>query len=132
MKFKKDYGGREKYFRCRFKKDRTNDCVIRAIAIATGIDYMKIWDDLFALATETGFMPNDPKCYEPYLASLGWVKHSPLKDGRRKVKVRNFPIKEGAVIISICNHLTTMVEGELRDTWNAGAYAANSFWLAKA
>jgi len=128
MKFIKDHGGRQKYFPCRFKKDNTNDCVIRAISIATDQDYMKVWRDLFRLGTEAGRMPNDTTCYEPYLTSLGWVKHSPLKKGKRKLKVKNFPIKNGAVIIHTCNHLTTILHGELHDTWNTGEYAANSYY----
>ena len=128
MKFIKDNGGRENYTRCRFKKDNTNDCVIRSIAIATGMNYRKVRDDLFELAKGLWVMPNDKECYETYLTQLGWVKHSPIKKGKRKVRVRDFPIKHGAVIIHTCNHLTTIVHGEIHDTWNTGSYAANSYY----
>ena len=128
MKFIKDHGGRDKYTRCRFKKDNTNDCVIRAIAIATGREYRIVRDDLFELAKDMWVMPNDKECYEAHLTRLGWVKHSPLKKGMRKVKVRDFPVKTGAVIISTCNHLTTIVDGNIHDTWNTGNYAANSYY----
>ena len=44
MRFIKNHGGREKYFPTNLKKYRTNDCVIRAISIATEIDYLKVRD----------------------------------------------------------------------------------------
>jgi len=130
MKYIENHGGRENYTRCRFKKDSTGDCVLRAIAIGTGQDYKKVRDDLFKLAAELWVMPNAKRCYEAYLTSLGWVKHSPIKNGRRKVRVKDFPI--GNAIVTTCNHLTTIVDGELHDTWNTGEYAANSYYTKAA
>ena len=128
MKYIKDHGGREKYTRCRFNKDNTGDCVIRAIAIATGKDYREVRDALFELAREMWVMPSTTDCYEAYLTSLGWERHSPLKDGNRKVLVKDFPIKTGAVIIHTCKHLTTIVDGEIHDTWDTSGSAANSYY----
>ena len=45
MEFKFNDGGRSKYF-----KGFTGDCVTRAIAIATGLDYKKVYDDLNEMA----------------------------------------------------------------------------------
>ena len=42
LEFKFNDGGRSKYF-----KGETGDCVTRAIAIATGEDYMTIYDQFF-------------------------------------------------------------------------------------
>ena len=133
MKFIKNYGGREKYFGTKFKKDRTGDCVIRAIATATEQDYMKVWNDLFELATECGFMPSDKKCYEIYLKDLGWEKNSPLKRGKKKYKVRNVGrfFHNQNVIIHTTNHLTTLIDGDLNDSWDCREWCANSYYVKK-
>ena len=65
--YKYNDGGRSKYFRMRYKKDITGDCVIRAIAHGTGLDYMKVFRDLCNLAITTGYLPNAKQTYEPYL-----------------------------------------------------------------
>ena len=90
IRFKKSFGGREKYFSTKYKKDITFDCVIRAIAHATGLDYMKVFTDLCNLAITTGYLPNAKKTYGQYLSSLGWTKHSPMKNGlNKKVRLKN-------------------------------------------
>ena len=45
--YKYNDGGRSKYFRMRYKKDITGDCVIRAISIALDLDYKFVWESLF-------------------------------------------------------------------------------------
>jgi len=131
MKFIKNYGGRENYFSTQFKKDNTNDCVIRAISIATEQDYKKVWNELFELACKTGFMPNDKKCFDTYLESLGWTKKSPLKYGNKKYKVKNVGqfFKGKNVIIHTTNHLTTLVDGDLNDIWDCREWCANSYYV---
>ena len=42
--YKYNDGGRSKYFRMRYKKDITGDCVIRAISIALDLDYKFVWE----------------------------------------------------------------------------------------
>ena len=84
MKFIKNHGGREKYFLVNLKKHRTNDCVIRAIAIATEIDYLKVRDSLFDRAKSVGRMPNDKEVYEAFLKDSGWIKNSPIKNSKGK------------------------------------------------
>tara|TARA_Y100000593_G_C4254834_1_gene309087 strand:- start:485 stop:892 length:408 start_codon:yes stop_codon:yes gene_type:complete len=131
MKFIKNHGGRENYFPTKLKKDLTSDCVIRAIAIATETDYKEVMTKLFEIGLEVGQMPNNKKCYEIYLNCLGWIKKSPLKIGRRKYKVKNvgkfFTGKN--VIIHTTRHLTTLVDGNLNDTWDCREWCANSYYI---
>lgn len=130
MKFTKDHGGRSHYFPTKLKKDLTGDCVVRAIAIATNQDYMYIMKELFRIGLEIGHMPNNPRTYEKYLDSIGWVKNKPFrKSNKKKYQVKNLPIKSGtSYIIHTTSHLTAIVGGVLRDTWNCGAWCANSYY----
>jgi hypothetical protein len=60
------------------RRGDADDCVCRAIAIATGHDYAYIYDDLAARQAATGKPRSarngiDPKITRAYLADLGWV-----------------------------------------------------------
>ena len=131
MKFIKNYGGRENYYPIKLKKDMTNDCVVRAISIATEIDYKEVMSELFRIGLEIGQMPNNKKCYEVYLTSLGWIRKSPLKHGNKKYKVKSIgQFFEGEnVIIHTCKHLTVLVDGDLNDTWDCREWKANSYYI---
>ena len=47
MKYNYNDGGRSQYF-----KGDAGDCVVRAIAIASSLDYKKVYDDLHKLNTK--------------------------------------------------------------------------------
>jgi hypothetical protein len=133
MKFIMNHGGREKYHPTKLKKDMAGDCVVRAIAIATEQDWAKVRDELFDVAKEIGFMPNDTTTYRLYLNRIGWIRNSPMKKGNKKYKVKNmakFFLNEN-VIVHTSHHLTALVKGNLNDTWNCGAWCANSYWTKK-
>ncbi len=131
MQFNKNHGGREKYHPTQLKKDAVNDCVIRAIAIALELDYMEVKRDLFAIALENGAMPNSKRTYEAYLSSFGWVKKSPLKNGNKKYRVKNIGkfFKGQNVIVHTRNHVTTLIDGVLNDSWNCKNWCANSYYI---
>lgn len=130
IKYEKNHGGRENYFPTKYQKDLTGDCVIRSIAIASGLDYMKVFSDLCDLAKETGFLPNFPETYEKYIESIGFIKHKPLKNQKgKKYEVRHFPIEPGkSYIIKTRSHLTAIKGGIHYDTWWCGESCANSYW----
>lgn len=129
-KYKKSYGGREKYFPCKYKKDMTSDCVIRAVAHAMEKDYMDVMRELFALGLEIGEVPNSKKCYPVYLERNGFKKHSPFKDERnKKFEVRYFPVdKSMNYVILTRGHLTAIVKGVHLDSWNCGEWCANTYY----
>lgn len=133
MEYKKDNGGREKYFPCKLKKDRTSDCVVRAIAIATDTDYLIIWKELFKIGLEIGHLPSNKRTTEKYLDSIGWVKNKPFrKSNGRKYKLRNVPIDNNkSYIFQTTTHWTAIKKGIHRDTWNCQDWCANSYYTKK-
>ena len=62
-----DDGGRHQYFRMKYKKDRVGDCVIRALAIATGEDYQDVRTELWETSYKDGYMPNSNENYTKFL-----------------------------------------------------------------
>ena len=94
-------------------------------------DYLKVWNDLFDLATKMGFMPNDKKCYEEYLSNLGWIKKSPLrKNCGKKYRVKQLGeyFKNKTVIIHTTKHLTAIIDGCMHDSWDCREWCANSYF----
>lgn len=79
------------FFNANPKNNRTDDCVIRAIATATGKSWDEVLLDLTAFAQKYKLMPNDKKCYGKYLESLGWNKNKqPRKDNNTKYTGKEF------------------------------------------
>lgn len=136
-RFKKSFGGREKFFTKKSQKTKKNlyvgDCVVRAIAHATKKPYKEVWDELMDLSKKTLQMPNEEINYNSYLKLIGWEKQKPFRNQNNKtVRVAYFPAKpKGKYIISTRNHLTSIVNRVHLDTWDCGGYRANSFWIKK-
>jgi hypothetical protein len=132
-KFEKSYGGREKLVPMKTKKSaQVGDCVFRAIAHATGIPYKQVWNDLLELSKETLNLPNSEETYGRYLISKGWYKKRPKRDRRNKtIEVCKFPAeKQRSYIIHTRTHLTAIVKGIHKDSWNCGRYRANSYYTS--
>ena len=65
--FTQSFGGREKYYSVKYKKDWIGDCAIRALAHGTGEDYIVVYKELFEMAMKVGAMPNSDIVGNAYL-----------------------------------------------------------------
>ena len=131
IEYLKSYGGREKYFQ-RVKDLRAGDCVVRACAHAIGLEYFQVMQRLFELGLEMKMMPNDKRVYEVFLVENGFSpRQSPLKrNGNKRYKVKEFPVDDSKVyVIHTSNHLTCIDQGLHKDSWNCGAWAAQSYFV---
>jgi len=135
MKFKFDCGNRHKYFNCycQLKKYGAGDCTMRAIAIATGIDYKIVWDSLLDSAKKTGYLPNSRKNCEMFLDAIGWKRQKPMRKrgGKKKYKLKDAPVDKNInYIFHQSNHWTAVVKGVHRDLsgcWRE--WCVNSYWI---
>jgi hypothetical protein len=121
-------------------KGNTGDCVVRAIAIATGISYQEIYDELFKrtefyrrnrrdkiakylkLAGRSKLSPRTGvyrEVYEPYLKSLGWewVAVTGIGTGC-KMHLHQNEIPDGVIIFRVSKHLTCTKDKVLYDTYD--------------
>ena len=113
-------------------------CVPRAIAIATGRPYRKVYKSLAAATrryvqrwprshiagwvrrSRHGFDPDHgvyPRIHDPYLASLGW-QYTPTKD--QKVRLRADELPPGRLIVQVHRHLVAVIDGVIHDTYDSG------------
>lgn len=104
------------------------DCVYRAISIATGKDWLTVYDELTTLGREHLMPPNDNKLYAIYLDKIGT---------RLDVKVNNKRLTGADVakwndgntyIIRTAHHLAAIKDGKVRDTWNSSHKSGYIIW----
>lgn len=137
QEFVKHDGGRSKYY-----VGDVGDCVTRAIAIATGIDYKIVYDAVFNGIYElkengrskiakslrkkksgrSGTTPRNgvhKPVYHKYLESLGWIWVPTMFIGSGcKVHLRGDELPKGRLIVSVSRHLTSMIDGVLYDSYD--------------
>ena len=117
-------GGRSKYF----KAENVGDCVTRAIAHATGIDYKEVYDSLNKLAkkerlgkrkisnSRSGVRRTTAR---KYLESLGWVWKPTMTIGSGcSVHLDENELPSGNLIVSVSKHFTCVKDGVLYDTYD--------------
>jgi hypothetical protein len=114
-------------------KGNARDCVVRAIAIATHQDYQDVYDVLSEGARTqrvTKGKKRKPsardagvyiqrKWFKDYMASLGleWVPTIRIGQGC-KVHLTAGELPKGRLVVRVSKHLTAVVNGVLRDTWD--------------
>lgn len=107
-----------------------SDCVYRALSIATGKDWLTIYDELTVLGRELLAPPNDDKTYKAYLDKVGKrIKPTGVLVGKRptgKTVARMDDSK--TYVVRMAHHLTCVQGGKIRDTWNCGDKAAYITW----
>lgn len=126
MQFIYNDGGRNNYF-----KGKAGDCVTRAIANATGLDYKVIYDAINDLAkteriskrkrgtssARNGVYKSTIKKYLEKV--LGWVWHPTMQIGQGcKVHLDADELPAGTLIVSVSKHLTCVKDGVIYDTYD--------------
>lgn len=139
-----DDGGRAE-FDTRYRDSTHNhvgDCVIRAIAIATGVDYKDVWTTLEreqqkadGRSVDAG---TDDGVFSRYLKSLGWTRIAcdrGLKDKRATALASVLSedsvvfCQPGPAFFAGSGHCVASVQGKLRDTWYSGEDGVSALWV---
>ena len=132
MKYQYNDGGRSQYF-----KGDAGDCVVRAIAIASGLNYKKVYDDLYKLNAEYAISKdtkvarrlrnksatprngNYKKVYHDYILSLGFKWTPTMLVGQGcKVHLTADELPSGAFIARVSKHLCAVIDGVIQDTFD--------------
>lgn len=124
-------GGRSKYF----NKENVGDCVCRAITIATGKDYLEVYNEIqrrSKLETSTQIKKHRGKkrssarngvfkeTWKEYLEELGWVRHATCGIGKGiKTHLIANELPMGTLIVQISRHLVCVKDGIINDTYNS-------------
>lgn len=111
---------------------RSSDCVIRAISLATGFEWVLVFDDLCKIARKIYRVPNEKNTYERYLERLGWKKRPmPKHEDGTRFTARELAVKykNQTIIMSLANHLTCSINGKIHDIWDCGEKAVGNYWV---
>lgn len=113
------------------KGRRTGDCVIRAIAHATGDGWEDTLTGLYQVALKVKSELACKDCYERYLAEKGWIKHpQPRKEDRTKYTIAEWCKKNRSktMIVGVANHLTCIIGGRCNDIWDCTNMSVLNYW----
>lgn len=117
-------GGRSNYF----KAEKVGDCVVRAVAIATGKDYKEVYDDINRLAKserrgkrKRGISNARNGVYKQTIRKLmdeyGWRWVPTMKVGQGcTTHLREDELPSGRLVVSLSKHLTAVIDGTIYDT----------------
>jgi hypothetical protein len=131
-------------------KGQAGDCVVRSIAIATGMPYQKVYDDLFKaneefrntsrtkLARSLKQRHDSPRTgthravLNKYLEKLGWKWTPTMFVGKGcKVHLKKEELPMGTLIVSCSKHLTVVIDGVLNDVFDCsrnGTRCVYGYW----
>lgn len=115
------------------KRAHVEDCVIRAIAIATGRKWYDVYDALCKQGREDANVISANAVWGKYLYRLGFEPFL-LPDAcptcttiRRFCEM--FPV--GTFIIGTGTHAVCVIDGDYYDSWDSGNEVPSYFWRVK-
>ena len=127
------------YYNANPKNRITGDCVIRALCVAMDESYETVYKEIFEFSLKNGYMLNDKKCYEKYLASKGWLKlPQPKKyDGTKYTGkefcelVQEHPHSYPKRMIAHIggHHVVAIGNGRIFDIWNSTSGCIGNYWI---
>lgn len=104
------------------------DCVIRSLSIATGKDWLTVYDELTALGRELLAPPTDMVVVKAYLDPIA-TRIDVKVDGRRLTARELTKKGRRTYVVRSAHHLATVKAGKLRDTWDSGDKSAYIVWV---
>lgn len=106
------------------------DCVIRAIAIATNRSWDDIAINLFLQAYVMKNMPSVNKVWANYLRSIGFVQYVIPNTCPDCYTIRDFCMDhpDGVFILATGSHVVAVIDGDYYDAWDSGDELPISVW----
>ena len=103
------------------KGKSVGDCTVRAIAIATGSAWFDTYLDLCLLGMLMADMPSANAVSTAYLKSKGFRRRTIPDDCPECYTISDFckDHTKGTYIIGTGSHLTTVIDGDLFDSWDS-------------
>lgn len=114
------------------KGKKVGDCVIRAVALATGIEYRKVFFELCKLADQLCDMPNSTDVFGKYLVDHGFTKavyKVPKGSKRDTVESLVAKHKKDILVIRVAGHTTCGYHGNIVDIWDCSDCAVYTYWI---
>lgn len=106
------------------------DCVIRAIAIALGMSWLDVYDDLYLIGRREYNVTVDDRVWGKYLYMKGFVPFRLPESCPWCTTVKRFcrMYPRGTYIIGTGNHAIAVIDGNYYDSWDSGDEIPSFFW----
>lgn len=101
--------------------ESVGDCTVRAIAIATGSAWVDVYLDLCLMGMVMADMPSSNAVTAAYLKKKGFHRRTIPDDCPDYYTIADFckDHQKGTYIIGTGSHLTTVMDGDLWDSWDS-------------
>lgn len=106
--------------------EHTEDCVCRAISLASGYDYHTIEDKLYLIAELY-------ECEELCLCCYSYLLNDVFKYPKvfcEDMSVADFAdiYNRGIYLVRMAGHISTVIDGDWYDIWNCGSEILTDAW----
>ena len=121
-----------RYYNANPDDRRTDDCVIRAIALATNQSWDDVMMGLAGCAVKHHYMINCPELYDKYLKQFGFKKQKqPRKKDNKRVRADEFckTFKGTAVANLGAGHVACLKGGYVFDIWDSSHEIVGNYWI---
>ena len=113
-------------------KGTAGDCGARAMAIALGIDYKKVYQQLAQANADHGRAKSarngiNKDIYSEVLKTHGWVWHQAPRFAGRKARCSDMP--PGVVIAKQAKHFVAVIDGVPHDIWDCTHKMVYGYWV---
>lgn len=132
LEFKYNDGGRSKYYTA----TKVGDCVVRAISIASGEDYKKVYDFASKSEKDAGrkrSARNGVSTFRKVASHFGGVWHplSGIGSGCKAHLCKDEIPMTGNIVCQVSKHLTAVIDGVINDTYDCsreGTRCVYGYW----
>jgi hypothetical protein len=124
-------------------KGQTNDCAVRAIAIATGRSYRAVYNDIDSLAKDERITRRRPKqgsassgvyrkTIDRYMKSIGWTWIPVMGIGTGcTMHLKATELPKGRIIARLSSHVVAVIDGivhDISDCTRGGTRCVYGYW----
>lgn len=112
---------------------QTEDCVIRAIAIATDQSWRRVYRQLCDLGEKHADLPNSNAIWGMYLRERGARQFLLPESCPECITVQAFCERypEGIYVIGTGDHAVACIDGDYYDSFDSGILTPTYFWRVK-
>lgn len=104
------------------KANLVGDCVIRAVALATDIDWDSTYLSIATVGYEMKDMPSSNAVWGAYLRRIGFNRYVVSNDCPDCYTIEDFckDHNKGIYVLATGTHAVTAIDGNYYDTWDSG------------
>lgn len=112
---------------------RTEDCTVRAISLATGYDWERVYIELCVQGYLMGEMPSSKGVIDAYLRGRAFERNVAPNTCPICYTVKDFCLDNpyGIFLVTTGTHILAVIDGNYYDTWDSGEEEPIYFYMRR-